>query len=255
MAIIKRTPRPGELVRGAVAGNLVAFGPDGEPVDSGKEAGDFAEWPTGGNTGDVLKKGADGPEWGASYPAGGNTGDILKKGADGPEWGAQYPVGGSTGNVLTKGADGPEWAAPDTGVKLYRHTCRVRLAQTIAFPGDITYSSVPVDVMLTFINDVSTAYTTAAGLGVALSRICDSDHRLPASFAKFGAVSDGTHQYYASPTVGCAVYITGGSLHTGAQLYLLLSDDPDSPIVSCKDNIDLAFGATAVVVDKVVAVN
>ena len=48
----------------------------------------------------------------AQYPSGGTTGQYLKKGSSGPEWSDvdALPSGGTTGQVLKKTADGAEWA-------------------------------------------------------------------------------------------------------------------------------------------------
>ena len=63
MAIVKRTPRPGELTRGAKHSRFLVFDPDGRPVASSSKASDFAKWPSNPHEGDTIVYGENGPEW------------------------------------------------------------------------------------------------------------------------------------------------------------------------------------------------
>ena len=68
--------------------------------------------PDGGSAGQVIKKTADGTEWGdTGVPDGGVAGQVLKKTADGTAWGdiAEIPKGGNAGQVVKKTEEGVEW--------------------------------------------------------------------------------------------------------------------------------------------------
>lgn len=68
--------------------------------------------PDGGSAGQVIKKTADGTEWGdTGVPDGGVAGQVLKKTADGTAWGdiAEIPKGGNAGQVVKKTEEGVGW--------------------------------------------------------------------------------------------------------------------------------------------------
>ena len=116
--------------------------------------------------GDVLQIGSDGPEWGAvpnELPAiaAGDAGKVLKvnSGETGTEWGAvpnELPAiaAGDAGKVLkvNSGENGVEWGA--VGGTKYQHNIKIVYGTTY-----ITFS---------FINEVSTPYTTAKNVAIAL---------------------------------------------------------------------------------------
>ena len=79
--------------------------------------------PTGGTTGQVLKKNSGtnyDTSWGDvnEVPTSGTTGHVLTKNSSGYGWAAaptELPSGGSTGQVLTKTSSGVAWQTPESG--------------------------------------------------------------------------------------------------------------------------------------------
>lgn len=105
-------------------------GDTGDTGETGPAGADGVGVPTGGTTGQVLKKasGTDyDTEWGddEGLPSGGNNGDVLTKATTGPMWAApvkELPViaSGDAGKVLTvnSGETGTEWAAASGGTSI-----------------------------------------------------------------------------------------------------------------------------------------
>ena len=76
--------------------------------------------PTGGSSGQILKRTASGAEWSdekTGLPVGGSTGQVLKRTASGAEWAnekTELPTGGANGQILKRTANGTEWANEKT---------------------------------------------------------------------------------------------------------------------------------------------
>ena len=75
--------------------------------------------PTGGSSGQILKRTASGADWSdekTGLPVGGSTGQVLKRTASGAEWAnekTELPTGGANGQILKRTANGTAWETPE----------------------------------------------------------------------------------------------------------------------------------------------
>lgn len=111
-------------------------------------ANESRELPTGGSTGQVLTKTSTGTAWQdpeASLPSGGTNGQVLTKTSGGAAWQnapTELPTGGSSGQVLTKTSTGTTWqTATATQLKSGTYSLSYTYAGQLVNTGGMTVCS------------------------------------------------------------------------------------------------------------------
>lgn len=106
------------------------------------------ELPTGGSTGQILRKTEGGAAWAnesRELPTGGSTGQVLTKTSGGAAWQnapTELPTGGSTGQVLTKMSTGTAWqTATATQLKSGSYSLSYTYAGQLVNTGGMTVCS------------------------------------------------------------------------------------------------------------------
>ena len=153
MAIIKRTPRPGQLIRGAKTG----------PAALDKDGNVITLKSTSANAGKVLTVNSDGSvsfkDVPSELPGGAQSGDVLTNVSGDLGWRPPYPDYSQSdeGKVLTATENGVKWATAGGGTAKYLHMLSAYVAggnQTLTFYFMIisnTSESFTSDSLLTFL--------------------------------------------------------------------------------------------------------